>query len=123
MNKSASHQMSVFGKVFKYRVRELNTEFRLPGGGILTFTNWDVKGVRERFYKEEYLNPEVHYNMPKETELSEFGITAVDVQKFIQSREETFDPLPSETKKLKIEHPAEPITGALEPELSEAKGA
>ncbi len=113
MSKGVLRQMSVFGKVFKYRVRELETEFRIPSGATLTFMNWDVKGVRERFYREEYLNPEVHYNMPKETELSEFGITAVDVRRFIESKEDVFDPLPSEPK-AEVE---------VEPELSEAKGA
>jgi len=95
MSKGVLRQMSVFGKVFKYRVRELETEFRTPNGESLTFTNWDVKGVRERFYRDEYLNPEVHYNQPKEVEMSEFGITASDVRKFIESKEDVFDPIPS----------------------------
>ena|SRR5271157_4918193 len=94
MAKGVLRQASVFGKVFKYRIRETETEFRLPGGDTLAFTNWDVKGVRERFYREEFLNPEVHYNQPKESEPSEFGITATDVRKFIESKEDIFDPLP-----------------------------
>ena|SRR5271166_1274410 len=131
MSKGVLRQMSVFGKTFKYRVSVLelkevdkktgvpktfpHTEFRLPGGSTLTFANWDIKGVRERFYREEYLNPEVHYNLPKETELSEFGVTAVDIRAFIEGKEELFDPLPPEPK-------PEPVE-IKEPELSEAKGA
>jgi len=92
--KGALKQISMFGKTFKYRISELETEFLLPGGKSMTFTNWDVKGVRERFYREEYLNPEVHYNQPKEPEPSEFGIRASDVLNFIKGNEDKFDPLP-----------------------------
>lgn len=106
MAKGVLRQASVFGKVFKYRIKELETEFRLPSGEALTFTNWDVKGVRERFYREEFLDPEIHYNQPKETEPSEFGLTASDVKSFIESKPDTFDPLPE-----------------LVPELMEPKGA
>jgi hypothetical protein len=117
MAKGVLRQVSMFGKVFKYRIKELETEFRLPGGETLAFTNWDVKGVRERFYREEFLDPEVHYNQPKESEPSEFGVTASDVKRFIESKLDTFDPLPPLVAEPKIVEP-EPVV-----ELSEAHSA
>ncbi len=122
MSKGVLKQLSMFGKVFKYRIGELETEFRMPTGETLTFTNWDVKGVRERFYREEYLDPEVHYNQPKETEPSDFGIRASDVRNFIESKVDTFDPLPP----VELEFKPIQVTGE-EPkekfELSEAHSA
>lgn len=108
--KGALKQMTVLGKVFKYRVQVLelddvdkkslirktlpNTEFRLPSGVTVTFPNWDVMGIRERFYREEYLDPEVHYNQPKQVEPSEFGVKASNIRKFIEDNIDVFDPLP-----------------------------
>ena len=95
--KGALKQLAAFGKTFKYRIGELETEFRLPSGETLTYPNWDVKGVRERFFREEYLDPEIHYNQPKESEPSEFGLKASDVRKFVEDNVDTFDPLPPVT--------------------------
>lgn len=123
MAKGVLRQVSMFGKVFKYRIKELETEFRLPGGETIVFTNWDVKGVRERFYREEFLDPEVHYNQPKETEPSEFGVTASDVKRFIESKVDTFDPLPPLTaEKPKVVEPIS-VNGIAVVELSEAHSA
>jgi hypothetical protein len=97
MSKGTLKQLSAFGKTFKYRIGELETEFRLPSGETLTYPNWDVKGVRERFFREEYLDPEIHYNQPKESEPSEFGLKASDVKKFVEGNVDTFDPLPPVT--------------------------
>ena len=86
------------GRVYKYRVSQLSTDLTMPDGKVLTVTNWDIKGVRERWYRDEYVNPEVHYNLPKETEIVEFGIRAEDVRRYIaegiKRDEDTFDPLP-----------------------------
>jgi len=85
------------GRVYKYRVGQLSTELTMPDGKTMTVTNWDVKGVRERWYRDEYVNPEVHYNQPKETELSEFGIKQDDVRRYIaegiKRNEDVFDPI------------------------------
>ena len=122
--KGALKQLSAFGKTFKYRIGELETEFRLPGGETLTYPNWDVKGVRERFFREEYLDQEIHYNQPKESESSEFGLKASDVKKFVEGNADIFDPLPPLTTPM-----FEPIQVAGEapkattPELSEAHSA
>jgi hypothetical protein len=92
--KDVTKQLLAFGKIFKYRIAELRTEFHLPSGETMTCPNWDVKGVRERFFREEYLDPEVHYNQPKESEPSEFGIKASDVRRFVEDNIDIFDPLP-----------------------------
>lgn len=87
------------GRTYKYRVGELSTDLTMPDGKVLTVTNWDIKGVRERWYRDEYVNPEVHYNLPKETEIVEYGIRAEDVRRYIaegiKRDEDTFDPLPA----------------------------
>lgn len=122
--KGALKQLSAFGKTFKYRIGELETEFRTPSGETLTYPNWDVKGVRERFFREEYLDPEIHYNQPKESEPSEFGLKASDVKKFVEGNVDVFDPLPPittpvfETIQVAGEAPK-----ATTPELSEAHSA
>jgi hypothetical protein len=120
--KGVFKQLSAFGKTFKYRIGELETEFRLPNGETLTYPNWDVKGVRERFFREEYLNPEVHYNQPKESESSEFGLKASDVKKFVEGNEDKFDPLPPVTVFEPIQVAGE-APKATTPELSEAHSA
>ncbi len=120
--KGALKQISARGKVFKYRVQVIeldeidkntrlrktfpSTEFRFPNGETVTFPNWDVLGVRESYYREEYLDPEVHYNRPKETESSEFGVKASDIRRFIEDKDniDVFDPLPP----LKAEPPSPP---------------
>ena len=86
------------GRTYKYRVGEISTDLTLPNGKVLTVANWDIKGVRERWYRDEYVNPDVHYNLPKETEIVEHGIRAEDIRRYIaegiKRDEDTFDPLP-----------------------------
>jgi hypothetical protein len=120
MSKGTLKQLSAFGKTFKYRIGELETEFRLPSCETLTYPNWDVKGVRERFFREEYLDPEIHYNQLKETEPSEFGLKASDVRKFVEDNVDTFDPLPPVFEPIQVAGEAPKVTTL---ELSEAHSA
>jgi hypothetical protein len=96
--KNAVHSIKLSnGRTYKYMVEELSTDLTLPGGKVLTVANWDIKGVRERWYRDEYVNPEVHYNQPKETEVVEFGIKTEDVKRYIEEgikrNEDLFDPI------------------------------
>jgi len=98
MKNGTLRQVKVNDRTYKYRVvSELSTEVTMPDGKTITATNWDVKGVREAFYRDEYLNPEIHYNLPKGDEVVEFGIRPADVTRFItdgiERNPDLFDPI------------------------------
>lgn len=84
-------------RIYVYRVGELSTELILPNKKVVLVANWDIKGVRERWYRDEYVNPDVHYNLPKETEIIEYGIKQDDVRRYIaegiKKNEDLFDPI------------------------------
>lgn len=84
----------VLGTLFRYRVRPFETDFLFSNDTIMTFENWDIKGVRERHYREEYVNVPVEEYLRESVitgEIVEYGITAVDVIRFVESRKEFFD--------------------------------
>lgn len=86
----------VIGTLFRYRVRQLETDFLFSNGTIKTFANWDIKGVRERHYRDEYVNvPVEEYLRASVTtgDIVEYGIKAADVTRFIEGRKEFFEDL------------------------------
>lgn len=89
-------KITVLEAEFRYRVNRLETDFQFADGSIKTFTNWDVKGCRERFYMEEYVEVAVEDYLRTSVssgEMTEFGITPSDIQKFIESKSEFFEDL------------------------------
>lgn len=88
--------ITVLEAQFRYRVRRLETDFQFADGSIKTFTNWDIKGVRERHYMEEYVEVAVEdYLRTSVTsgEITEYGITASDIKKFVETKGEFFEDL------------------------------
>src|SRR5271170_4687722 len=76
---------------FRYRVRRLETDFQFADGSIKTFTNWDIKGVRERHYMEEYVTVPVEEYLRTSVnsgEITEFGMKPSDIKKFIERKAE-----------------------------------
>jgi hypothetical protein len=62
----------VMTAVLKYRVSQEETEIEFPTGERRAFKNWDVRGLRERFFCEEI----------ECSEEQGFGIRGGDIQKF-----------------------------------------
>jgi len=88
--------IAALGATFRFRVKPLETDFMFADGSVKTFTNWDVKGVRERFYKDEYVVvPVEEYLLISATtgETMEHGIKGSDIRKFIESKAEFFEDL------------------------------
>ncbi len=81
---------------FRFRVKRLETDFLFADGSVHTFTNWDIKGCRERFYMEEFVNAPVEDYL-RETvasgEIIEHGIRTSDIKKFIDRKAEFFEDL------------------------------
>jgi hypothetical protein len=88
--------INVLDAMFRFRIKRLETEFLFADGSIHTFPNWDIKGFRERFYMEEYINVPVdeYLNMAQESgEIVEYGLKTSDVKKFIEGKAEFFEDL------------------------------
>lgn len=88
--------ITVLDAVFRFRVRQLETDFIFADGSVKTFTNWDVKGVRERHYLEEYIAVPVEEYLRSavaQGEIVEYGIKASDVRRFIEEKTEFFEDL------------------------------
>jgi hypothetical protein len=81
---------------FRFRVKPLATEFLFPDGSIHVFPNWDIKGFRERFYMEEYVNvpSEEYLRLAAESgEMLEHGILTSDIKRFVEKNAEFFEDL------------------------------
>jgi hypothetical protein len=81
---------------FRYRVKPLETDFLFADGSVKTFSNWDIKGVRETYYMEEYVSVPVedYLRLSLRTgETVEYGIRAVDIIGFVESKAEYFEDL------------------------------
>ena len=81
---------------FRFRIKRLETDFLFADGSVHTFPNWDVKGCRERFYMEEYINVTLdeYLHMAHESgEIVEYGIKTSDVKRFIEGKAEFFEDL------------------------------
>lgn len=88
--------ISALDATFRFRIKRLETEFLFADGSIHTVPNWDIKGCRERYYMEEYVNvPVEEYLREAMTsgEIVEFGIRMSDIKKFIESKAEFFEDL------------------------------
>jgi hypothetical protein len=88
--------ISVNGTSFRFRIKRLQTEFEFADGSVHVFPNWDVKGLRERFFMEEYVNVPVerYLQMAAESgEQVEFGLKTSDIRKFIEKKYEYFEDL------------------------------
>ena len=86
----------VFDAVYRFRVGRLQTDFIFADGSVLTFPNWDVKGVRERHYMEEYIAVPVEEYLrsaASQDEIVEYGIKSSDVRRFIEEKAEFFEDL------------------------------
>lgn len=71
----------------KYRVFLNETEITFPTGDKRTFNNWDVRGLREKYYCEEIADQHSVEDgatvRSKNVELIEHGIRPCDVQAFV----------------------------------------
>jgi hypothetical protein len=88
--------LTVLDAMFRFRVRPLETDFMFADGSVQTFPNWEVKGVRERHYMEEYVAVPVEEYLRSavgERELVEYGIKASDVRRFVEGKAEFFEDL------------------------------
>ena len=88
--------INVLDATFRFRIKRLETEFLFADGSIHTFPNWDIKGYRERFYIEEYINipVEEYLRMAHESgEIVEHGLKTSDIRKFIEGKAEFFEDL------------------------------
>lgn len=86
----------VLNAAFRFRVKPLETDLLFADGSVKTFTNWDIKGLTERYYKEEYVSvPVEDYLRISVTtgETMEHGITASDIRRFIEGKAEFFEDL------------------------------
>jgi hypothetical protein len=88
--------INVLDATYRFRIKRLETEFLFADGSIHTFPNWDVKGLRERFFMEEYVNVGVdeYLFMAQESgEVVEHGLKTSDIRKFIEGKAEFFEDL------------------------------
>jgi hypothetical protein len=67
----------------QYRVDREKTEITFPNGIQKEFPTWDVKGVRQAFFKSEYLIPPDEYLRNNGRTLTNYGITPGNVADFI----------------------------------------
>ncbi len=74
----------VMSTTVKYRVlsEELETEIIFPNGTEKIFKNWDVRGVRERSFREDVLQEGVPADMVDWVDGGEAGVRPSDVQRF-----------------------------------------
>lgn len=88
--------ITVIEATFRYRVRQLETDFMFADGSVKTFTNWDIKGVRERHFMEEYVQVPVEDYLRTSVssgEITEYGIKTSDIRKFIELKAGFFEDL------------------------------
>jgi hypothetical protein len=86
----------VNGIIFRFRVKRLQTEFQFADGSVHVFPNWDIKGLRERFFMEEYVNVPVeqYLQMAADSgEIVEHGLKTSDIRKFIEKKFDYFEDL------------------------------
>lgn len=86
--------ITVFEAQFRYRVKRMETDILFADGSVKTFPNWDIKGCRERFYIEEYVNVPVedYLRVSIQTgDVMEYGIKASDIKQFILNRQSFFE--------------------------------
>ena len=70
----------------KYRVFEQETEITFPKGDKRTFKNWDVRNLRESYFKEEVMQQhsvEEGASTRSKIELIEHGVRPCDVIRFV----------------------------------------
>jgi hypothetical protein len=68
----------------KYRVFETETEIIFPKGEKRTFKNWDVRNLRESYFREEIMQQHnADESIRSKAELVEHGVRLCDVQAFI----------------------------------------
>ena len=90
------HTVVVRDTAFRFRVRLLETDFLFADGTVRSFPNWDVKGVREHYYMEEYVNVPAEDYLRESTssrEAMEHGIMASDVRLFVEGKFSMFEDL------------------------------
>lgn len=96
MSKSLGYRaITVFDAQVRFIVRKLETEIHIFGS-VIKVPNWDIKGVREPFYREEYVSvPVEEYlrSVVAQEELVEYGIKASDVKRYILERRKYFSEL------------------------------
>lgn len=88
--------INVLEAMFRFRICEFETEFMFSDGSTRIYTNWDVKGVRERHYMEQYKAVPVEEYLRSAVdarEIVEYGITASDVRRFIEGKSVMFEDL------------------------------
>jgi hypothetical protein len=88
--------INLLGATFRFRIKRLETEFLFADGSVHVFSNWDVKGCRERFYMEEFVNVPIdeYLRMAAESgEIVEYGIKTSDVRRFVEQKAEFFEDL------------------------------
>jgi hypothetical protein len=88
--------ITVNGTNFRFRIKRLQTEFQFADGSVHVFPNWDVKGLRERFFMDEYVNVPVeqYLQMAADSgEIVEHGLKTSDIRKFIEKKFEYFEDL------------------------------
>jgi hypothetical protein len=96
MDNKEYRQIVVIEATFNYHIKPLETSFLFADGSVKTFTNWDVKGVRERHYLEEYVNVPVEEYLRTSVpsgEIVEYGVKTSDIKRFIESKAEFFEDL------------------------------
>lgn len=96
MSKSLGYRaITVFDSQVRFCVRQLETEIYIFDH-VIKVPNWDIKGVREPFYREEYVSvPVEEYlrSVVAQEELVEYGIKASDVKRYILERRKYFSEL------------------------------
>lgn len=88
--------ITVNGTAFRFRIKRLQTEFQFADGSVHVFPNWDVKGLRERFFMEEYVNVPVEQYLAMAAESGEqveHGLKTSDIRAFIEKKFEYFEDL------------------------------
>lgn len=88
--------ISVSDATFRFRIKKLETDFMFADGSVHTFANWDIKGLRERFYMDEYINVPVEEYLRMATEsgeIVEFGLKTSEIKKFIEGKWDFFENL------------------------------
>lgn len=86
--------ITVLNAMFRFRIKPMETDFLFADESVHTFTNWDIKGVRERHYMEEYIAIPVEEYLRHSVatgEIVERGIKSSDIRKFIEGKAEFFE--------------------------------
>jgi hypothetical protein len=86
-------KVNIFDFDFQYRITPVKTEIFFPNQQRHEFSNWEIKGVRQQFYIDNYVDvviEELAYGRPR-TEEDHFGLTASDIRRFLQENQEKFE--------------------------------